>query len=398
MQANDPVQEKSNTSRSPNSQIGNIPRPALKIQHKYAKSYFLETQRIIKSIQEKIPGKIMVYYVPIKYSMVDDHVDYFLEALKDVKEDTGVINLIIFSPGGSWEAALRIASLIRKFCKTFNVIIPSRCSSAATKLALGAEKMYFTPSGFITPVDTQIIYKMMGTEGNIGNTGNFTSCDAINKVIDLLLARSSSGEDREKVYKGYELIFKYIHPTMVGDTIRVSKASERSGRQLMNMHPDSFESLEKIDEIAKKLVYDYPSHDYPIIYTEAKELGLPVELIEDKELCFSLWDLIKYYRSATREVKTIVGPSVIHIEENSVVIETDTKRLARRFSFNKQFLQSTRSWEYTNDNSQWVKVIHASNAFGYKTIAIQEQEEEIPKLDLETQPSTPAENLVPPKS
>ena len=206
------------------------------------------------------------------------------------------------------------------------------------------------------------------------------------------------GEDREKVYKGYELIFKYIHPTMVGDTIRVSKASERSGRQLMNMHPDSFESLEKIDEIAKKLVYDYPSHDYPIIYTEAKELGLPVELIEDKELCFSLWDLIKYYRSATREVKTIVGPSVIHIEENSVVIETDTKRLARRFSFNKQFLQSTRSWEYTNDNSQWVKVIHASNAFGYKTIAIQEQEEEIPKLDLETQPSTPAENLVPPKS
>lgn len=328
--------------------VDNAILPKSKIR--FPKAYFKETQKIIKQLEEKLTTKIIVYFVPDKHDISIEHPDFFLEQLKDIGHQEK-ISLILYSAGGSWEASLIIATMLRQHCNIFEVIVSSKCCSAATKLALAADKILMTSNGFLTPVDTQHFYKM-NQDNNLGTNYTTISADSVQRILDLLNKSNSQGSNST----AYETMLKYIHPTLLGDILRTSKQSEQTGIKMMKMHPSSFDNNEeKIVTIAKHLVYDYPSHSYPIIFDEAKEIGLPAEKTDD-DTTYLLWDLIKLYRAITRPAITNANMSLYHVEEVPVVIESINKRVTKRYSFNRQYFLTEKKWQTTNDNTQWIKL------------------------------------------
>ncbi|MFN0181188.1 MAG: SDH family Clp fold serine proteinase [Gemmatimonadales bacterium] len=63
------------------------------------------------------------------------------------------IDLVLYTTGGDIMAAYRLVPLIREYCETFTVIVPFRCQSAGTLVALGADNIIMLPEGQLSPVD-----------------------------------------------------------------------------------------------------------------------------------------------------------------------------------------------------------------------------------------------------
>ncbi len=324
------------------------PKPKIRVP----KAYFKETQKILKLLEEKQESKIIVYYLPRKYPIDQEHPDYFLEQLKDLGHQKK-LSLIVYSSGGDPMASLRIATLLRNYCEFLEVIVPSECISAATQLALSADKILFTPLGYLGPIDAQIadIKDTRLTEYSY----NQISFDSFRKAHELLKEEGFSKTEENDMEGAYRTLFKYVHPLVYAEVDRLSKRSKMTAETMMKMHQQSFENEEKIVSIASHLVFDYPTHVFPIQYERAKQIGLPVEMVND-EVSYLLWDLLKFYKAVTREIITHTSTRLYHVEEASVVIEAADKRVIKRYSLNQQYFMTEKKWQTTNNNTQWVKL------------------------------------------
>jgi len=66
------------------------------------------------------------------------------------------IALVIDSAGGKANAAYELATLLRRHCGGFVAVVPRRAKSAATLLALGADKIFMNENAELGPLDVQI--------------------------------------------------------------------------------------------------------------------------------------------------------------------------------------------------------------------------------------------------
>ncbi len=66
------------------------------------------------------------------------------------------ILLVLQSPGGFIEFAFWIAKVIRGKCKDLDVLVPELAKSAATLIALAADKISLSPLGELGPLDPQM--------------------------------------------------------------------------------------------------------------------------------------------------------------------------------------------------------------------------------------------------
>ncbi len=125
----------------------------------------LETQEIIKRLESKFSGKVLCYYTPSGYNINQSHPDIFLEQLRRIGFQDQ-LTLVVVSNGGDSSASLRIASIIREYCRTLRIVVPSRCASAATVLALSADSILMCPSGYLTAIDTSLFHGLNPKDPN----------------------------------------------------------------------------------------------------------------------------------------------------------------------------------------------------------------------------------------
>jgi hypothetical protein len=76
------------------------------------------------------------------------------ELIHDADPDED-IHLILVSPGGDGESAVRMVRSIQARCKELTVIVPDQAKSAATILAMGAHQILMGPTSDLGPVDPQ---------------------------------------------------------------------------------------------------------------------------------------------------------------------------------------------------------------------------------------------------
>ncbi len=74
----------------------------------------------------------------------------------DAKTD---LHLLLNTPGGDGEVAVRLARSMQSRCKHFTVIVPDVAKSAGTLLALGAHRILMGPASDLGPVDPQMQLK-----------------------------------------------------------------------------------------------------------------------------------------------------------------------------------------------------------------------------------------------
>ena len=84
--------------------------------------------------------------------MAEDVIPIFNRHLENIGEQKK-ISLFIYTRGGDMVTPLRLVKLIRSYCNEFEVLIPYRCHSAGTLIALGAHKVVMGKLGELSPVD-----------------------------------------------------------------------------------------------------------------------------------------------------------------------------------------------------------------------------------------------------
>jgi len=313
---------------------------------------FIESQGVLSSIEKIVGNRVLCFYTPENMSINQNHPDIFIDQLRNIGFQEK-ISLIIISNGGDSSASLRIAYTLRDYANKIEVLVPTRCASAATVLALSADKIVMSPTGYLTAIDSALDHPL--NPKGPDSKPSYVSVDQVKRVISFLNKegnlKSASGEEGP-----YRTLFKYVHPLVIGEVDRLSSRTILIAQMMMKMHPHSFESQEKIDWIASHLYNDYPEHGFPIMYKEALEIGLPVEKATN-ELTDLMIRLSYIYKVSTL-------PSTTYFSENhyrKVIYTNLVESVGQRTVFlddtERRLNTITKMWQYEVDIAQWVKVM-----------------------------------------
>ena len=240
-------------------------------------------QELIKKIQELTGRKLAVYTAspshPMSGIMQFDALP-FEDCMRVCEGSKG--DLMINSPGGDANAAEKILNMCRfRFTEEFNVIIPNYAKSAATMIALGADKVFMGYLSEIGPVDPQITVNLP-----TGQTQLIPARAYIQGLEDI----------RDRVNRGepvtiYAPILVQIRPEMIAfcrDAIDFSKDFLRRWLPQGVLKGTAINP----EGVIKELVEGerYKSHGQVINYNDAKSLlGDNVVLIDPNT---DLWNFI----------------------------------------------------------------------------------------------------------
>jgi hypothetical protein len=225
------------------------------------------------------------------------HETFFL-ARRELRVHQTPPALVIDSGGGDANAAYQISTLFRRHCGGFTAIVPRYAKSAATLLALGADKILLGRDAEVGPLDAQMYdpdterYGSALDEVQALERLNAAALDQIDQTMYLLLDRTG-----KKIDKLMPLIMTFTAQTIAplldkidivhyAERARVLKiAEENATRLLASFHPDA-------EAVARKLVNAYPAHDFVIGREELDKL-LGTESASD-DVLDSLMDLEDY--------------------------------------------------------------------------------------------------------
>lgn len=106
--------------------------------------------------------------------------------------DVDQIDLILNGPGGDGMVAEKMIELCRGFCKTFRVLVPNRAKSAATIIALGADKIVMGHASELGPIDAQVLVVSAGMPRYISAQSFIDARDSLESRLQEVL---KAGDD-----------------------------------------------------------------------------------------------------------------------------------------------------------------------------------------------------------
>lgn len=164
-------------------------------------------------------------------------------------EDDIPIDIILHTPGGLVLASEQIAKALAKRKGKVTVFIPHYAMSGGTMIALAADEVVMDSNAVLGPVDPQV--------------GNYPAVSILN-VLEQKPAKEIDDE------------------TMIlADVSR--KAIKQVKQTIVDIACAQY-TLEKAEELAEKLAGGEWTHDYPITFEQAQELGLKVNADVPEEI------------------------------------------------------------------------------------------------------------------
>jgi ClpP class serine protease len=176
------------------------------------------------------------------------------------------IDLVLHTPGGLVLATLQIARAIKKHKGKVTVFVPHYAMSGGTLIALAADEIVMSPHAVLGPVDPQL--------------GEYPAASLI-KVV------------REKPIEELE------DKTLVLADI-AKKALDQVYDSLKELLQDKYPT-DKVEEIASNLSQGQWTHDYPITFEKAMELGLHVS----SEMPKDFLELMSLYPQPVKQLPSV---------------------------------------------------------------------------------------------
>jgi hypothetical protein len=242
--------------------------------------------------------------------------------------------LFIKSDGGSGEASLRMVNLLRDFVADLTVLVPLECASAATMLALGADRILMGPLAQLSAVDTSLTHDLSPIDRD--NDRVRVSQDELQRVVRLWQEQSGGTGGNP-----YEPLFGHVHPLVIGAVDRASALSTRICADILSFH---LTDAAKVAEISNTLNASYPSHSYPITLREAQRIGLEAaRLPEDANA--RLLELNELYSEMGQRCATDYDERNSHDNSITNIIEGPCLQI---------FYQRDKSWHYRAEERRWV--------------------------------------------
>ena len=196
------------------------------------------------------------------------------------------LTLLLESPGGSITDAFWIAKAIRRRCETLDVMIPGAAKSAATLIALAADRILLGTFGELGPLDAQLhdfsggarrkspLETMRGLEFLRDHY-----LETFTLVMNILATEygidsSNALEHASRVLSPMTApLYQLVDYRELGDALRILSISEAYARGIM-LRWSPIDSNDTIDNIVEKLVWGYPDHGHIIDLAEARSIGL----------------------------------------------------------------------------------------------------------------------------
>jgi hypothetical protein len=281
-----------------------------------------------------VDGVLLTYWTSTSGSVCDNDVMAMQELLQDLGPQRH-LTLVVKSDGGSGMAALRMVHLLRQYTRRLTLLAPLNCASAATMLALGADRIGMGPLSYLTAVDTSLEHDL----SPVDHTNNLVavSNDEVERVIRLW--KESSG--RNTTVNPYQELYKYLQPLVIGALDRASSLSLMLCREILGYH---MKDKTKADRISRQLNSSYPAHQYPITSREARRLGLDVFDL-DPELDQLLQDLNLVYSEMGQRAITDFDELNHHDNEITNILEGSGLQV---------FYQVEKDWHYRKEERRWV--------------------------------------------
>jgi hypothetical protein len=299
------------------------------------------TQPVIERLSAALGEPVFTYWNSTKGAICQNDV----AGLYALVRSTGMLerlSLFIKSDGGSGQAALRMVNLLRRYVKHLTVLAPLECQSAATMLALGADRIIMGPLAHLSAVDTSLTHDLSPIDRD--NDRVSVSNDELLRVIRLWTEQA-----KDSTKNPYEALFPYVHPLVIGAVDRSSALSTRICEEILSYH---MKDQDRAREISNILNSGYPSHNYPITLREAHRIGLKVEPMED---CVNglLFELNEIYSEMGQSATTDFDEKNSH--DNSILNVLESGGLLIYFQLDKDwhYRAEERRWVALNDKSSW---------------------------------------------
>lgn len=147
---------------------------------------------IIKDLENQLDKRVVAYFSSEvgnnAASMVNDEDVFIIENLLSTPSVKKDLVLILHSDGGFSLSAERIIDVCKNYClqrndgSIFFVVVPKKAKSAATIVALGADKVYLKDTAELGPVDPQFI--VADKDGNMQVEPAYLYVDALENIFD----------------------------------------------------------------------------------------------------------------------------------------------------------------------------------------------------------------------
>lgn len=316
------------------NKIANINKPPVK---------FNETRKIINDIEKKLNSTLICYWNSENGEICGNDVYVFNEIIKKIKLKDDLY-IFVKSDGGRGTQSLRIINLLRNYVKKIYALVPLECCSAATILVLGANEIHMGPLAYLSAVDTSIEHNLAPVDRY--NRSVSVSQDELIRVIKLW-----NKENKGKTLNPYQSLYAHMHPLVFGAVDRASSLSIKLCKEILSYH---LKDSKKVNKISNHLNSNYPSHNYPITFIEAKKIGLNVKKMDDY-VNEKLLLLNNIYSEMGQKALTDYDESNYH--DNEIVNITESKDIQIFFQTDKDwhYRKEERRWVSMNDRSSWRK-------------------------------------------
>jgi pimeloyl-ACP methyl ester carboxylesterase len=195
--------------------------------------------------------------------------------------------LVLYTLGGDTNTPWPFVNFLRGYCDELFVLVPFWAHSAGTLIALGADRIYMTRFGTLSPIDPSV-------------TNEFNPFDPANPVDripiaveDVLaffqLAAEQGDGDAELAGDAFRRLAESVHPLALGNVKRSIEQIWQLAKKLIRLHtPDADEAA--LTALVMRLTTELYSHSHLITRTEAAAIGLPAEPpsddVEDRLLAY----------------------------------------------------------------------------------------------------------------
>ncbi len=240
-----------------------------------------ERQELIREYEAALGCRLIVFIDAI----FPNNVTVFEDLIHDANPSQD-LHLLLSSPGGDGETAVRLVRSAQSRCRELTVIVPDIAKSAATLLAIGAHHILMGPSSDLGPVDPQFYLN-----------GELVAAKDIIAAVDDATLRVQEAPD---TYPLHASLLSNLTALITQQARSALDRSEDSLLEALQSNPDrdhpSVESLR--DQLKEPLITRPRTHAALFGMKDAKDAGLPVL---EADLHGQQWKMIwqlwaKYYR------------------------------------------------------------------------------------------------------
>ena len=250
-------------------------------------------QRVLEMFAER-RDRLVIGLVAGEAFLTDNWAMLLRHHLQDYN-DLPSIDIVVDSIGGDVGAAYSVVELLRTHAKSFTAVVPRFAMSAATLICMGADEILVDECSKLGPLDAQIPQNKGGGYDFSSALSPFSALEQLREftlesqdlVMKLIMNRTTM-TPHEAMNHASNLVeamtrplFSQLDPEKLGEYSRALVVAKEYATRLLSR----YSKLSPIAQqrLIEKMVYDYPSHDFIIDYTEMVELELPVVLAPSDE-------------------------------------------------------------------------------------------------------------------